>query len=153
MTKKITGVPELDNSTPFMMGLAYKQFRTLVNQSLTTEFEITLEMLGVLRVLAHLGTVPQQTLAETLHRERSVTKRLVDNCIKRSLIEVHKSDTNKKARYLVLTAKGMELKEQASQCLQQITADYYSPLTPDEQQYLRRLCKKLIQDNIVLGND
>ncbi|NQZ92760.1 MAG: MarR family transcriptional regulator [Moritella sp.] len=153
MTKKITGVPELDNSTPFMMGLAYKQFRTLVNQSLTTDFEITLEMLGMLRVLAHLGEVPQQTLAEALHRERSVTKRLVDNCIKRNLIEARKSETNKKARYLTLTEKGMDIKEKASQNLQQITADYYSPLTSSEQQLLRRLCTKLIQDKIVLGCD
>ncbi|MDX2322236.1 MAG: MarR family transcriptional regulator [Moritella sp.] len=153
MTKKITGVPELDNSAAFMMGLAYKQFRTLINQKVSTEFEITLEMFGVLRVLSHLGEIPQQTLAETLHRERSVTKRLVDNCIKRNLIEVHKSEINKKARYLALTEKGNITKKIVSKYIQQITTDYFSPLTSNEQQLLLKLSKKLIQDNIVLGHD
>lgn len=153
MTESITAIPELDSSTSFMMGLAYKQFRTLANQALTAEFEITLEMLGALRVLAHLGEVPQQTLAEALHRERSVIKRLVDNCIKRGLIEAHKSETNKKARYLALTEKGAAVKEKANQCLQQVIAAYYSPLTADEQQLLMGLCKKLIQDDIILGSD
>lgn len=153
MTDSITAIPELDKSTSFMMGLVYKQFRTLANQALTAEFEITLEMLGALRVLAHLGEISQQKLAEALHRERSVTKRLVDNCIKRDLIEVHKSDVNKKARYLALTQKGLDTKEKAHLCLQKIITNYYAPLTSDEQQLLRGLCKKLIQDDIILGSD
>lgn len=153
MTKDITAIPELDNNTSFIMGLAYKQFRTLANQKLIADFDITLEMQGVLRVLAHLGEVPQQTLAETLHRERSVTKRLVDNCIKRGLVEARKSEINKKARYLALTEKGTKTKELASVCLQKVNTDYYSPLLANEQQLLQTLCKKLIQDNIILGSD
>lgn len=153
MSKHITAIPELNNSTSFMMGLAYKQFRTLANQALASELGITIEMLGALRVLTYLGEVPQQALAEALHRERSVTKRLVDNCIKRGLIAAHKSETNKKARYLALTEKGMEVKKKAHLCIQRVIANYYSPLTSDEQQLLLGLCKKLIQDDIILGSD
>jgi DNA-binding MarR family transcriptional regulator len=153
MIKEITNIPELDESTSFMMGLAGKQFRTQANQTLNTEFDITLEMLGLLRVLAHLGVVPQQTLSDALHRERSVTKRLVDHVIKRGLIEVHKNELNKKARYIGLTEKGMEIKEQASHCLKQITADYFSPLASDEQDLLRTLCKKLIRYNMVSNSE
>jgi len=153
MIKEITNIPELDESTPFMMGLASKQFRTQANQALSTEFDITLEMLGLLRVLAHLGTVPQQTLSEALHRERSVTKRLVDHVIKRGLIEVHKNEMNKKARYIGLTEKGMETKEKASDCLKQITTDYFSPLASDEQALFLTLCKKLIRFNMVSDSD
>ncbi|MCF1428100.1 MAG: winged helix DNA-binding protein [Shewanella sp.] len=59
-----------------------------------------------LPVLVNLREVPQQTLCDRLHRKRSVIKRLVDNCIKRELIVAHKSEQNKKARYLSLTDKG-----------------------------------------------
>ncbi|WP_076408982.1 MarR family winged helix-turn-helix transcriptional regulator [Shewanella sp. UCD-KL12] len=147
----IIAIPELDSSPSFIMGLAYKQFRTIASQMLNAEFDITLEMLGALRVLTHLGEVPQQTLAETLNRERSVTKRLVDNCIKRELIIARKSDTNKKARYLVVTDKGLLVKKQASAKLQKVIDDFYSPLTSDEQKLLLSLCKKLIKEDFLLS--
>ncbi|MGC3833882.1 MarR family winged helix-turn-helix transcriptional regulator [Moritella viscosa] len=136
MSKKITLIPELNENVAFMMGLAYKQFRTISNQKLAAEFDITLEMLGALRVLDYLGKVPQQTLSTALHRERSVTKRLVDNCIKRGLIEVHKSDINKKARYLALTADGLTTKINADILLQAYQ--------------LLSICKKLVQEGVFI---
>ncbi|KLV09610.1 MarR family transcriptional regulator [Photobacterium aquae] len=153
MSITINDIPELENNMSFMMGLAYKQFRTLANQVLAAEWDITLEMLGALRVLAHRGEIPQQALAEALHRERSVTKRLVDNCIKRGLVVARKSETNKKARYLALTEQGQETKTQAHQRLQAIVADYYAPLSADEQRLLLSLCKKLIKDDVIIGAD
>ena len=117
MSQTIKIVPELESSASFMMGLAYKQFRTLANQALSTELGISLEMLGALKVLAHGGDMPQQGLAEGLQRERSATKRLVDNCIKRELISSYKSETNKKAKYLMITDKGLLIKEQAGSIL------------------------------------
>jgi DNA-binding MarR family transcriptional regulator len=153
MSKQISLVPDLDDSPTFMMGLAYKQFRTIANQMLTAKFDVTLEMIGALRVLDHLGQVPQQTLSTSLRRERSVTKRLVDNCIKRGLIEVHKSDANKKARYLAITAEGIATKNEAVHNLQAIAAEFYSPLTEEERTLLLSLCKKLVQDDIMLSSD
>ena len=149
----ITTIPELDNSPSFIMGLAYKQFRTLASQALLNEFDISLEMLGAMRTLLHLGEVPQQTLAEALRRERSVTKRLVDNCIKRGLLEAKKSVNNKKARYLVITDKGRQVKADADARLQQIIADFFAPLTPEELKMLHSLCTKLIQKDMLLGSD
>jgi len=171
MSKKITLIPELNENVAFMMGLAYKQFRTISNQKLTAEFDITLEMLGALRVLDYLGKVPQQTLSTALHRERSVTKRLVDNCIKRGLIEVHKSDINKKARYLALTADGLTTKINdinkkarylaltadglttkinADILLQASIAEFYSPLSSNECDQLLSICKKLVQEGVFI---
>lgn len=150
MSKKITLIPELNENVAFMMGLAYKQFRTITNQKLITEFDITLEMLGALRVLDYLGKVPQQTLSTALHRERSVTKRLVDNCIKRGLIEVHKSDINKKARYLALTADGLTTKTNADIMLQASIAEFYSPLSSNECDQLLSICKKLVQEGVFI---
>lgn len=153
MSKGITDIPELDMSQSFMMGLAYKQFRTLANQQLVTEFDITLEMLGALRVLAHLGEVPQQTLCDRLHRERSVIKRLVDNCIKRELVAAHKSEQNKKARYLTLTDKGRAVEAGAHKCVAAVVDEFYAPLSAEERQLLLSLCKRLIKEDVLLGAD
>lgn len=154
MQPVMTNIPELDSSLSFTLGLTYKQFRTIANQSLNTQFDITLEMLGALRVLDHLGEIPQQTVAEALQRERSVTKRLIDNCIKRNLVAVKKSEYNKKARYLALTSKGLEVKQQADITIKTIAADYYAPLTQQEQQQLLSLCQRLIKPDFILdGNN
>lgn len=146
-------VPELEASASFMMGLAYKQFRTLANQALSVKLGISLEMLGALRVLAHSGEIPQQGLAESLQRERSATKRLVDNCIKRELITSYKTETNKKAKYLAITDKGLQVKEQASVILSGIIEQFYEPLTAQERDTLLVLCRKLIKDDIFLASD
>ncbi|WP_299807738.1 MarR family transcriptional regulator [uncultured Shewanella sp.] len=153
MSQTIKIVPELEASTSFIMGLAYKQFRTLANQALSAKLGISLEMLGALKVLAHGGEMPQQGLAEGLQRERSATKRLVDNCIKRELITSYKTETNKKAKYLVITEKGLQVKEQASAILAEIIEQFYEPLTTEERDSLLVICRKLIKDDIYLGND
>lgn len=146
-------VPELEASASFMMGLAYKQFRTLANQALLAKLGISLEMLGALKVLAHGGEMPQQGLAEGLLRERSATKRLVDNCIKRELVTSFKSETNKKAKYLMITDKGLQIKDQAGAILSEIIEQFYEPLSTQERDTLLVLCRKLIKDDIYLGND
>ena len=153
MSQTIKIVPELESSASFMMGLAYKQFRTLANQALSTELGISLEMLGALKVLAHGGDMPQQGLAEGLQRERSATKRLVDNCIKRELISSYKSETNKKAKYLMITDKGLLIKEQAGSILSAIIEQFYQPLSAQERDTLLVLCRKLIKDDIYLASD
>ena len=153
MTTQLDLLPELASSAPFMMGLAYKQFRTLANQVLLCNYDITVEMLGALRVLKHLGQVPQQSLASNLRRERSATKRLVDNCIKRELISVHKCDNNKKARYLALTDKGINILTIANAALQAQVDQFYAPLSDAEQASLLELCKKLVRKDIILAGD
>ncbi len=116
MSQNYTDIPALNESLSFTMGLAYKQFRSLATSALATEFDITLEMLGALRVLGHLGEVPQQAVSDALHREQQC-QRLIDNCIKRELITVKKSEQNKKARYLVITEKvNYDIAQKATQC-------------------------------------
>ncbi|WP_318465182.1 MarR family winged helix-turn-helix transcriptional regulator [Photobacterium leiognathi] len=152
MSQNYTDIPALNESLSFTMGLAYKQFRSLATSALATEFDITLEMLGALRVLSHLGEVPQQAVSDALHRERSVTKRLIDNCIKRELITVKKSEQNKKARYLVITEKGQDIAQKATQCITNINHDFFAPLSDEERDLLTKLNKKLIRHDILVNS-
>ena len=110
-------------------------------------------MLVAIRALDYLGDIPQQQLATALNRERSATKRLVDNCIKRGLMEPKKSLTNKKTRLISLTEKGYNVKEKANSILTPIIEDFTSPLNTEERATLLKLSKKLVKTNIVLGAD
>ncbi|MBY6186563.1 MarR family transcriptional regulator [Marinobacter hydrocarbonoclasticus] len=148
MTLSITSIPELDNSLTFMMSLAQKQYRAVCNQQLQQAFDITLEMVGAMKVLDHLGCIPQQQLADVLKRDRSVAKRLVDNCIKRGLIEAGRSDTNRKARMLSLTEEGRRVNQASEPLIQSISESYFEKLSDEERVMLKGMLHKLVRDDI-----
>ncbi|USD38030.1 MarR family winged helix-turn-helix transcriptional regulator [Ferrimonas sp. SCSIO 43195] len=148
MTQSITSITALDNSMTFLMSLAQKQYRALCTQRLMAEFDISLEMVGAMRALQQLGCIPQQQLADVLKRNRSVAKRLVDNGIKRGLIEASKSDTNKKARMLSLTAEGHRVNEACTPVIQAISEEFFAGVTLQEQQQLMGILKKLVRDDV-----
>ncbi|MBY6093417.1 MarR family winged helix-turn-helix transcriptional regulator [Ferrimonas balearica] len=148
MNPSITTIPELDNSLTFMMSLAQKQYRAVCNQRLGEAFNITLEMVGAMKALDYLGCIPQQQMADVLKRDRSVTKRLVDNCIKRGLIEAGRSDTNRKARMLSLTDEGRRVNQECTPILHAISEDFLAQLSGQERQQLSDIMHKLIRDDI-----
>ncbi|WP_417346583.1 MarR family winged helix-turn-helix transcriptional regulator [Ferrimonas sp.] len=148
MNRTITAIPELDNSLTFIMSLAQKQYRAICTQRLQQEFDITLEMVGAMKVLNHLGCIPQQQLADVLKRDRSVTKRLVDNCIKRGLIRAGKSDANRKARMLSLTDEGERVNLACTPLLKQVQAQFFEGVSEQEQRLLRGILEKLVREDV-----
>ncbi|ROS05110.1 DNA-binding MarR family transcriptional regulator [Sinobacterium caligoides] len=147
MPNLLVDVPELNLSASFMMGLAHKRFRVTANQALCDEVDITLEMFGALATLDHHPGITQQQLSDILQRERSATKRLVDNCIKRELITACKGESeNKKARYLSLTPLGSSTKERSSQLMAEVRKQFFSALSPEEEATLYRLCRQLVTE-------
>ncbi|WP_028109252.1 MarR family winged helix-turn-helix transcriptional regulator [Ferrimonas futtsuensis] len=148
MNRTITAIPELDNSLTFIMSLAQKQYRAICTQRLQQEFDITLEMVGAMKVLNHLGCIPQQQLADVLKRDRSVTKRLVDNCIKRGLICAGKSDANRKARMLSLTEEGERVNLACTPLLKQVQTQFFEGVSEQEQRLLRGILEKLVREDV-----
>lgn len=73
----------------------------------------------------------------------------MDNCIKRELIEVKKSEINKKARLLTITDKGLSVKNEANKIVTAIASDYFSPLSDDEYALMLKLSKKLIREDLM----
>ena len=148
MNKTITAIPELDNSLTFIMSLAQKQYRAICTQKLQQEFDITLEMVGAMKVLKHLGCIPQQQLADVLKRDRSVTKRLVDNCIKRGLIRAGRSASNRKARMLSLTEEGERVNLACTPLLKQVQDGFFEGVSEQERRLLRGILEKLVRDDV-----
>ncbi len=147
MSISLTPVPSLDDSHFFVMAVLHKQFRVQAQERLQKNFDITLEMLGALEAISYFQPMSQQHLADTLCGERSSTKRLVDNCLKRSLVVVSRSETNKKSKLLSLTECGERMREQGDRIMCTLSEEYLSVLTPGEQGQLMLLCRKLITSN------
>lgn len=141
----ITGIDQLDSNPMFLMGIAYKQFRAQAMLELGDATGISLEMCGALRVLNAHGKITQQALADFLLRNRSVTKRLVDNGIKLELITSSKSDTNKKIKLLSLTEKGQQVLMASAPILDGYTAQFQGNLSDQESQQLTQLLAKLVR--------
>ena len=140
----ITGIDALDSNPMFLMGFAYKQFRAQIAAEMGTTSGISLEMFGALRVLDKHGKITQQELTNYLLRNRSVTKRLVDNAIKLNLIEA-KSETNKKVKLLSLTEEGKKLAEYCEPMVDSISEQFQSALSEDESKQLQTLLAKLVK--------
>ncbi|WP_261816962.1 MarR family winged helix-turn-helix transcriptional regulator [Vibrio gallicus] len=140
----ITGIDKLDSNPMFLMGFTYKQFRAKVSHELSEASGISLEMFGAIKVLNTHGQMTQQELSDLLLRNRSVTKRLVDNAIKLNLIAASKSETNKKVKLLALTDEGQAVMLKCSPIVNDISQQFQSSLTKDESQQLTQLLAKLI---------
>jgi len=69
--------------------------------------------------------------------------------VKRELINVKKSENNKKVRLLVITDKGQQVKEEANKIVSAIVSDYFSPLSDDEYALMLKLSKKLIREDLM----
>ena len=141
----ITGINTLDANPMFLMGFAYKQFRSEITSKLLANAGISLEMYGGLKVLNERGKMTQQQLSDLLLRNRSVTKRLVDNAIKLGLISASKSDTNKKIKLLTLTAQGQQTVVNCAPIVEHGTQQFLAALTNGEEQQLATLLAKLVK--------
>ena len=141
----ITGVDELDTNAMFLMGLAYKQFRAKLALDMIEVSSVSLEMFGAMKVLSQYGSITQQQLANYLLRNRSVTKRLVDNAIKLGLIVASKSATNKKVKLLMLTAEGKQLVDECMPLVIDVSKQFQNNLSTAESKQLQHLLAKLVQ--------
>ncbi|PMH42150.1 hypothetical protein BCU68_14695 [Vibrio sp. 10N.286.49.B3] len=141
----ITGIDKLDSNPMFLMGFTYKQFRAKVAHELAKVSGISLEMFGALKVLNAHGKITQQELSNLLLRNRSVTKRLVDNAIKLNLIEPSKSETNKKVKLLALTLEGQKAVVDCTPIVDKMTRQHQSSLTEAESLQITQLLAKLVK--------
>lgn len=141
----ITGIDELDTNSMFLMGLVYKQFRAQIAVDMAEVSGVSLEMFGALKVLSKKDNITQQQLANCLLRNRSVTKRLVDNAIKLGLIQPNKSDTNKKVKLLMLTPAGKQLVAECMPIVTDISLQFQDRLSKKESQQLQSLLAKLVK--------
>ncbi len=143
----LDSTPQLENSPLYLMSVVHRLHRNKANE-LIAPFDITLEMLSALNCIEYHQPIKQQDLANKLVLERSVTKRNVDNLLKRELVEVVKDENNKKNKLLALTPAGSKVRQQVSDKMDQLQQDWVSDLSPEERLQLNQLLKKLLIANL-----
>ena len=107
------------------------------------EADVTPGQFGVLEALYHLGPMSQCVVAEKLLRTGGNMTTVVDNLEKLGLVERVRGKDDRRVSMLHLTAKGRELIERIFPAHAKNVAEEFSVLTPEEQESLRVLCKKL----------
>ncbi len=115
---------------------------TLTHRHLAAK-KLTVSQFGVLETLHHLGPLCQAEVAQKNLKSTANMTTVIDNLEKRGLVERHRNDTDRRYITLHLTTAGKDLIEELFPIHVQGIVNRLNILSPQEQQQLGQLCKKL----------
>ncbi|MCS7248351.1 MAG: MarR family transcriptional regulator [Anaerolineales bacterium] len=105
--------------------------------------ELTPSQFGVMEALYHLGSMCQSELAHKILKSSGNLTLVIDNLERQGYV-VRKRDPNDRRFITVhLTDAGRRKVESVLPCQVKAIVDEFAVLTPEEQETLGRLCKKL----------
>jgi MarR family transcriptional regulator, 2-MHQ and catechol-resistance regulon repressor len=105
--------------------------------------KLTVGQFGVLETLYHLGPLCQRDIGRKLLRSGGNMTTVIDNLARRGLVERHPYPEDRRYWQVDLTAEGREvIAALFPRHLERIT-ERLQVLDADEQEQLRRLCRKL----------
>jgi len=104
---------------------------------------LTLAQFGALEALFHLGPMCQHQLSKKLLRTGGNVTYVVNKLERRGLVKRERTKADRRQIAVRLTSSGQKLMERIlPEHVRSITREF-SPLSIDEQETLRRLCRKL----------
>jgi len=118
-------------------AVAARLQRDLTGKRLTTS------QFGVIEALLHLGPLCQGELAGKLLRSGASMTSVVEGLEKRGLVVRQRTEEDKRFVRVALTGKGRRLIQEIFPVHAETVARLFSLLTEEEQEQLRRLCRKL----------
>ena len=104
---------------------------------------LTMSQFGVLETLYHLGPMCQGEVSAKLLRSTGNITLVLDNLEKRGLVRRVRDTADRRMIYLHLTEEGQALIERIFPAQAEAITAEMNVLTPDEQQTLGDLCRKL----------
>jgi MarR family 2-MHQ and catechol resistance regulon transcriptional repressor len=117
-----------------------------VQARLTVQLEgegLTVGQFGVMEALLHLGPMSQCTLGEKLLRSGGNITLVIDNLEKHGLVRRERQTEDRRTIVIHLTPKGLRLIKRVFPEHAKMILKEMSQLGPNEQEDLRRLCRKL----------
>ncbi len=108
-----------------------------------THPDLTVSQFGTLETLYHLGTMSQTEICNKLLKSGGNTTLVIDNLEKRGLVHRRRDEHDRRVIMVELTDEGLALIRSIFPGHAQAIAAEMATLTPDEQQQLGELCKKL----------
>lgn len=107
------------------------------------DYDLTSSQFGVLESLYHLGTLYQSQLAEKILKTTGNVTHVIDNLEMRGLVERRRNGDDRRYIAVHLTSAGREMVERVLPLHVSRVVEAFACLTPDEQEELARLCKKV----------
>ena len=104
---------------------------------------LTASQFGVIEALFHLGPLCQGELAGKLLRSGASMTSVVEGLEKRGLVVRQRTEEDKRFVRVALTGKGRRLIQEIFPAHAETVTRLFSVLTEEEQEQLRRLCRKL----------
>ena len=104
---------------------------------------LTFSQYGVLDILFHLGPLPLGQIAEKILKSEGNMTTVVDNLERRELVKRTRNEKDRRVVTLSLTEAGRHLIEKILPQHIQAIVEEMSILTPEEQETLSCLCRKL----------
>ncbi|HXN70968.1 MAG TPA: MarR family transcriptional regulator [Candidatus Acidoferrales bacterium] len=104
---------------------------------------LTVGQFGVLETLLHLGPLTQCVLGEKLLRSGGNITLVIDNLEKHRLVRRERQTEDRRTIVIHLTPKGRRLIKRVVPGHAKMILKEMSQLEPNEQEELRRLCRKL----------
>ncbi len=108
-----------------------------------THPDLSVSQFGTLEALYHLGTMSQTEICNKLLKSGGNTTLVIDNLEKRGLVKRRRDPHDRRVIMVELTESGLELISAIFPRHAQVVTEEMSVLTPEEQQQLGALCKKL----------
>lgn len=105
--------------------------------------DLTLSQFGVLEAVYHLGPMSQKDIGHKLLKSGGNMTLVIDNLVKRGLVERNQADYDRRVMLISLTEAGRALIAAIFPRHLEALVEEMRVLTPDEQEELARLCKKL----------
>jgi MarR family 2-MHQ and catechol resistance regulon transcriptional repressor len=107
------------------------------------DYGLTLSQFGVLEALYHLGPLHQHQLAKKILKSSGNLTLVIDNLVKRGLVERCREVSDRRYVQILLTKSGQVLIEHMMPVHATRVRDAFSVLSAEEQETLGQLCKKL----------
>jgi MarR family 2-MHQ and catechol resistance regulon transcriptional repressor len=104
---------------------------------------LTVGQFGILEALLHLGPMSQCTLGQKLLRSGGNVTLVIDNLEKHGLVRRERQTEDRRTIVIHLTPKGLRLIKRVIPGHAKMILKEMSQLEPNEQEDLRRLCRKL----------
>jgi DNA-binding MarR family transcriptional regulator len=126
-----------------LMGRLFWEMRPRMLQ-LAHEFGLTPPQMYALRTLDPEHPVPMRELAAALHCDSSNVTGLVDGLAAQGLVERHEPEHDRRVRMLVVTERGIEIRDRLAEVIQQVPPAL-ARLSAADQQLLRDILKRALE--------
>ena len=113
-----------------------------INQHLG-EVNLTVSQFGVLEALYHLGPMHQNQLAEKILKSTGNITMVVDNLVKRQLVERRRDPDDRRCITIHLTEAGQQLMQELFPRHVAVVVEEMEVLEREEQRQLAALCRKV----------